>query len=368
MAYSFQAQIATQAQTNIDVNLKYLSKDDLYLTINGVEQTLNEDYSWVSDTVIQLATPLKGGETVKVVRITDKRSLWIAFAEGVPFDRNNLDEQNTQFLYIAQEISEGANISGFFTSITMNGNFIHSLASPIEDTDAANKKYVDKYTSAAIASGNKAEEAAKEAATAAEEAQAALKRFEEIYDGTIKIVNTVNGASGDITINASIEYDSTTDYAENTVGYQLKDTASKVDSIDTLTTQVEDLDTKVSGFTEWKDSTRFTLIYPNNGTKESPANVAANTRYVMSNPFPNDPVIVLAEIYLNGVWGDSGWFWTQFGFGTKASHILETDQIIIQTGGNVGHNLSAYTGSPHGSTVNSGVTTAPCRVKVWRII
>ena len=51
----------------------------------------------------------------------------------------------------------------------------------------------------------------------------------------------------------------------------------------------------------------FTIIYPNNGTEEEPANVANNSRYVMSNPFPGHKVNCIAEVLYDNKWGETGW-------------------------------------------------------------
>lgn len=117
----------------------------------------------------------------------------------------------------------------------------------------------------------------------------------------------------------------------------------------------------------------FTIIYPNGGTEEAPANVSINTRYVMANPFLGEPVIVVAEILYDGIWGDAGTIYSSFtgsdgGYGTRAHHILETDAIIIQTGRRaVMYKLSTDAIGAHGSTTTGHLTTAPCRIKIWRI-
>lgn len=87
----------------------------------------------------------------------------------------------------------------------------------------------------------------------------------------------------------------------------------------------------------------------------------------MDNPFPNMPVITLAEIRWNGVWGECGWLYSGGGYGVKATHMLETDQIIVQTGGvAIGWQLSNAIGSPFGTTLAAAIQNVPCRIKVWR--
>ena len=113
----------------------------------------------------------------------------------------------------------------------------------------------------------------------------------------------------------------------------------------------------------------FTIIYPNGGSESSPANVAANSRYVMDNPFLGYIVKCEAEIYDNNQWGATGWYsdaytGTARSVGVKANQ-LNDDSIVVQTGLLNVASTSSTTGSPFGRT--GGVSSAPCRVKVWKI-
>lgn len=109
----------------------------------------------------------------------------------------------------------------------------------------------------------------------------------------------------------------------------------------------------------------FTIIYPNGGTAASPANVAINSRYVMTNPFPGFHVMCVAELLIGGTWGETGWAYSSpyGGYGTKASH-SSSEGIVVQTG------KIALTGSgaDAGGIFPATVTTpTPCRVKVWKL-
>lgn len=124
---------------------------------------------------------------------------------------------------------------------------------------------------------------------------------------------------------------------------------------------------RVSTLESWRNQQRFTFIYPNGGTAEQPANVTLNNRFVMDNPFPNQPVITIAEIRWGEVWGECGWFYSNGGYGIKATHMIETDQIIVQTGGiAVGWQMSNASGTPFGTTTPAVIQNVPCRIKVWR--
>jgi len=140
MANSWQTETAAPGQIQVSINIPYMQRQDIYLYVNGGEV---KGFTWVSDTNVRLPAPLTGGEEILVMRRTEREHLRIQFSEGAAFDRSNLDEQNTQFLYLSQELVEGRSIEGFYGDISMNTFRITNLGSPIYDTDAANKKYVD---------------------------------------------------------------------------------------------------------------------------------------------------------------------------------------------------------------------------------
>jgi microcystin-dependent protein len=108
----------------------------------------------------------------------------------------------------------------------------------------------------------------------------------------------------------------------------------------------------------------FTIIYPNGGSEASPANVTNNSRYVENNPFPGYYVKCEAEILINNQWGISGYIYSAGGYGTKASQF--DGDIVIQTGGTAVATKSANSGAPF-PNFDSVPTSAPCRVKVWKI-
>jgi microcystin-dependent protein len=117
----------------------------------------------------------------------------------------------------------------------------------------------------------------------------------------------------------------------------------------------------------------FTIIYPNGGTEASPANVTYDGRYVEVNPFPGYYVKCVPEILYNNEWGDPRWIFQYVSssdykaLGVRTNQ-LNDDTIIVQTGnsGVMGF-CSKYEGDPFGVTSVTTTTSAPCRVKVWKI-
>ncbi len=120
----------------------------------------------------------------------------------------------------------------------------------------------------------------------------------------------------------------------------------------------------------------FAIIYPNNGSKSAPANVTVNTRYVEPNPFPGYHVHCVAELKVNGKWGEAGWIYNSAadtngngGYGVKASEY--DGYVIVQTGGSALIAYSSNDGNPFGLGISNYPTvnrsTLPCRVKVWKV-
>ncbi len=97
--------------------------------------------------------------------------------------------------------------------------------------------------------------------------------------------------------------------------------------------------------------------------------VYSNSRYVQASPFGNNtPVICWVEILVNGRWFATGNLSdmtsnsiTRF----VVSGYVESEGVVVQTG-----KTSLHGGTNVGDLYNPGtlVTSAPCRVHVWRLV
>ena len=96
-----------------------------------------------------------------------------------------------------------------------------------------------------------------------------------------------------------------------------------------------------------------------------PANLAINTRYVLTNPFgANVPVLGWAEVYYNNRWSQTGYF---DGYGVALNYV-QGEGIIIQTGANALLTAkSSHAGGGHGMSGSTSITTAPCRVFIQKL-
>lgn len=140
MAFSWSELNYPAGTTSVPVDIEYLDKSYIYVYLDDV---LTTDYTWSSDTVIQFNTALAAATDVLLVRRTDKEFLYIMFAEGAAFIRENIDTQNTQFLHLAQELTEGRSIEGFYGDLSMNGFRITNLGNGVNPGDAVNKGQLD---------------------------------------------------------------------------------------------------------------------------------------------------------------------------------------------------------------------------------
>lgn len=139
MAFSYQEETATSGQTDILINIAYFDEVDIHLLVDNEYKP----FTWLSRTKIKVESPFVGSERIRVIRKTDESRLRVLFSEGAAFTRVNLDEVNTQLLYLAQEAVEGNRLTDFFFSFDMHGNRITSLGDPVDPKDAVNKEYVD---------------------------------------------------------------------------------------------------------------------------------------------------------------------------------------------------------------------------------
>lgn len=100
--------------------------------------------------------------------------------------------------------------------------------------------------------------------------------------------------------------------------------------------------------------------------------VVKNQQYTKINPFGNNtPVSVVAQVQLNGVWGDPNWIYnsnSSQSYGVRANYIEGTG-IVVQTGTislGSGNNNSG-TGFPPPGSIPNETTSIPCRVLVWSV-
>lgn len=136
-----------------------------------------------------------------------------------------------------------------------------------------------------------------------------------------------------------------------------------------LITENVNLSARLSILESYHQAERFTIIYPNGGTEENPSEVTINKRYIEDNPFLNAPIICEPQVLINDVWANPSWYYlTIAGYGSMGVTAGQygDDKIVVQTGNCAIVGASTNSGDLHGIADNK--STAPCRVKVWRVI
>lgn len=140
------------------------------------------------------------------------------------------------------------------------------------------------------------------------------------------------------------------------------DIQSMLNSLNQLQTQITTLQNQIA------DSNNFTIIYPNGGTKESPAEVTINSRYVEENPFPGYYVLCQVELLLNDKWTPvfSNYTIAESDPNTYVGVCcgLFDEQIILRTGLNYLEIINPFNINPN---CPGRVSSAPCRVLVYKL-
>lgn len=113
------------------------------------------------------------------------------------------------------------------------------------------------------------------------------------------------------------------------------------------------------------------IWYPGGGDVDSPGNVTSNQSYELANPFPGCPVHCVADLYYEDMEGDAGWYTDLYSnanraFGLKASHRVDSDVIVLQTGvsglvtnGNTSGGIFGYQ--------STALASAPVRVRIYKL-
>ncbi len=174
MAYSYVNYTLSGVIVNdFAVSIPYLEKDNIFVYVNDVETT----YEWLTSGTIEVTgVTLVEGDVVQIRRITKKDDVEVKYQDGAAIMRSNLDKSNLQTLYIVQEAIDG--LAGQL-QLDGTGNYnaeskkITNVDTCTDDTDVANKLYVDTQDNALISTVETERLAAEAAKVASEAAQLA---------------------------------------------------------------------------------------------------------------------------------------------------------------------------------------------------
>ena len=129
---------------------------------NGTSEVLVErqngsvTYTFPSSNIVRLSTPLAVGDALKISRVTDISAPDVTWQNGSPVTGTQLNRAVDQLLNSLQEAND---VSGdkLLRDVSQNwdadGFRIKNVATPVDDTDAANKAYVQSISFAAGPTG-----------------------------------------------------------------------------------------------------------------------------------------------------------------------------------------------------------------------
>lgn len=116
MALSTQTVVSDGTLESLSLAFPYIDKSDVNVNIDYGEgpETYppGAHWYWIGDQAIGFPEALADGVVVTLVRRTGRERLLHAFTQGAQFNAPTLDEVLTQFLYIAQEYTEGTGGGG----------------------------------------------------------------------------------------------------------------------------------------------------------------------------------------------------------------------------------------------------------------
>ncbi|AZF94958.1 tail fiber protein [Pectobacterium phage Phoria] len=173
--YSVQIAVSDGTLTRIALSIEYFEKDDitLYRSLELTPLVLGTDWQWDGDTHINLLTgiPVPVGSYITVRRNTDIDRAFNIYDGGAAFNRETLDENFKQMIYLAQEFTEGNGLTGLYFPLDMHGFQIKNLGEPTDPGDAVTKQYVDTANTAQNANFNASQQAQDQAVAASQAVQ-----------------------------------------------------------------------------------------------------------------------------------------------------------------------------------------------------
>lgn len=166
MANSLEQYAGDGITRNFGVPFSYLSKDHVFVTVNGIDTP----FSWITPGQLRTEEAPVSGSVVLVKRITPPDQM-VDFTDGSTLVETDLDTASLQPLYVAQEAADVIDLklgvsetSGAFDA---QGRRIENIAAPINPDDAVPKAYADAViTTAAGSAGAAASSAAASLASA----------------------------------------------------------------------------------------------------------------------------------------------------------------------------------------------------------
>lgn len=196
----------TGSASTFNFTFEYVNESDVYVSVDGVVQTLNTHYTFAPNTSSVTFLPAHipaNGAAVRIFRDTSISTPSAEFFPGSAIRAQDLNANNDQVLFSAQERKErsldatGGSLTG---QLDMQTNKIINLGTPTANADASTKAYVDStvgtvssYATSAAASAAAA--LASETAAGTSETNAATSETNAATSATNSATSATNSAT-----------------------------------------------------------------------------------------------------------------------------------------------------------------------------
>ena len=103
MAYSYNSYTGDGVVTNFSLTFSYLSTNDVQVYLDGILQTEDVVYTWLTGSVISFYTAPAEGVSIRIERHTTRDERKVDFTTGSVLDDVTLDLDSNQLFYLMQE-------------------------------------------------------------------------------------------------------------------------------------------------------------------------------------------------------------------------------------------------------------------------
>jgi len=159
MAYAPDVFASDGTTTDFTVSWPFIAKAHVDVFVDGVEQTLGTDYSWLNDTTIQFDTAPADGTTIRIERNTPTERL-VDFQDAGTITEKSLDLDGTQSVFVAEEtnsdLTEDAMLLDNDDKFDAKSKVIKNVADGSVDTDVPNLKTMNAKVDEAATSATNA--------------------------------------------------------------------------------------------------------------------------------------------------------------------------------------------------------------------
>lgn len=136
MPYSLQRAVSDGTLNTIPVSIKYLDKTDIAVFVDDVLLPNSKyTYVWSANNIVITPNVAKGS-AVLIKRTTKFDRPYHDFSAGAVFKDSTVDDNFLQMLFIAQETSESATQTDFYTDLNFHGYRLRKVGNAIEPDDA----------------------------------------------------------------------------------------------------------------------------------------------------------------------------------------------------------------------------------------